>query len=81
MQNEPVLNNGLIAAIVLIAGPWLGRWGIDTGGFQAILGVAAGVISGAIAIWRFVVARGKVTPVANPVSSAGVPLLPATPPA
>lgn len=73
----PVLISGFIASVILLAGPYLARWGIDVGGVQAWIGKVLGPASPIAAILLFLVARSKVTPTANPIAADGItPLVP-----
>lgn len=66
VQNEPVAVNGAIALILTLLAPVLARYGIDQEGAQQIVALAGSVVAGAVAIWRIVKARSKVSPVPKP---------------
>lgn len=72
MTNEPVAVNGAISILLSLLTPVLAKWGIDADGAAKIAPLLGTLVAAAVAVWRVVAARSKVTPV-PPVTPPAVP--------
>lgn len=70
MEQEPVIVNSVISLVFAVFGTWLVAHGITENVAEAVLAAAIGI---GVAVWRIIVARGKVTPVATPAPPAAPP--------
>jgi hypothetical protein len=77
METQPVLTWAGIVAFVGGLLALLVTFGVPITGDQTTAALAALVLAGPIV--TALVARGKVTPVANPKDNTGTPLVPVTP--